>query len=471
MLVLISVPLSSLAQSDQERFERQMEQLRLESIWGAPAGVPAGQRMLVDYGGYAVFDYLTLEDNAEDTHVLRQYSLLGYFRLNIDAAQEVFVRARAVYRDFHSGDSFDGRGDELLDPDFDRAYYRFNLAGFKAEREGEVITDNLILQAGRDLVYWANGLTMAQVIDGGRIEFSAGRAAGSFIAGVTPVRTVDVDSSRPDFDFNTRRGFFGGLLSYQLGAHRPFVYGLIQRDYNKDEVLTTGPVTTEFEYDSRYLGVGSTGNFGDRILYAFEAVHQTGETLSNSFRVDNGLLSDVPQTRDDIDAYAASLRVDYLFKDDRRSRISGEFLLASGDDDRFNHTANTFGGNARGTADRAYNAFGLVNTGLALAPAVSNLVMLRVGGSTFPFTDSTQFRRLQTGLDVFFFGKMDRDAPIDEPTNDHRFIGWEPDVFLNWQMTSDLSVAVRYGIVFLDEDTFTIDDARQFFSVTLTFAF
>src|SRR4030095_7253832 len=124
-----------------------------------------------------------------------------------------------------------------------------------------------------------------------------------------------------------------------------------------------------------------------------------------------------------ISAFAADLRVDYLLLDTRRTRITNELLLASGDEDRL-HTSDTFGGNATGTTDHAFNAFGLLNTGLAFAPQASNLMMWRTGISTFPFPDYRPLRRLQVGVDFFVYGKSNDDAPIDEPTIDGRFLGW-----------------------------------------------
>ena len=170
-------------------------------------------------------------------------------------------------------------------------------------------------------------------------------------------------------------------------------------------------------------------------------------------------------------AFAADFRVEYLFPGHRRTRVSSEFLLASGDDDR-SDTSTTFRGNAPGTTDRSFNAFGLINTGLAQAPAVSNLMMLRCGVSTFPLGDTMEFQRLQVGLDAFLFAKFDKDAPIGEPTTaGRRYLAWEPDVFLNWQFMSDVTLALRYGISFPSDEVFPFDDPRQFFSFSMSFAF
>lgn len=473
LVVLSSGPPMALAQSQSslERFNRQLDLIRRDNEVQIPRDVPVGQRALLDYGGYFIFDYLSVDDNLEEEHILRQYDTTLYARLNVDGAHELFLRFRANYLDFHSGDSFDGEGDEWDHPDFDRAYYRFDLQRAMRVYHDKEIDQNLIVQVGRDLVYWGNGLTLGQELDGLTLNYSDGPAAIDLIAGITPKHTVDFDSSRPDFDDNTRRGFYGAMASVKVGQHRPYAYALAQRDYNDDDPLVSPPTTTEFNYNSYYLGIGTGGALTDRFLYGVEAVFEGGSTLSNSFEVNPPFIAGVPQTRDNIRAFAFDARLDYLFADPRRTRLSGEFVYATGDDDRALNSSTTFGGNTSGTRDRAFNGFGIINTGLAFAPAVSNLVMIRGGVSTFPFPDVPTFRRMQVGADVYVFGKASHGAPIDEPSLDETYLGWEPDFFMNWQVVSDVTLALRYGVFVPSSDAFPSDKLRQFFSTSLTFAF
>jgi hypothetical protein len=276
--------------------------------------------------------------------------------------------------------------------------------------------------------------------------------------------------------------FYGALASLQVDTHRPFAYVLVQRDENTEDDFSftvaggggagATTITTEFEYDSYYVGVGSTGALSDQLTYAVEVVYESGENLSNSFDVDPGTgnLIPVPQTEDDIEAWAVDVRLDYLLADARQTRLSGEVILATGDDDR-GHTSNTFDGNVTGTDDRSFNAFGLLNTGVAFSPPVSNLAMARVGFSTFPWPDVPALRRLQVGADVFVFGKFESDAPIDEPTTADRYLGVEPDLFINWRLSSDVTLALRYGVFFPGEAIVNDEDERHFFFTGLTFAF
>jgi hypothetical protein len=477
LLLLLCTTITHAQQRDLETFQRQLEQIRRDTILEVNPDVPWGQRSFIDYGAYVTVGYLTLDDNNDLNHVLWQYELYPYFRFNIDGAHELFLRGRVGWRDFNDGDSFDGRGDERIDPDLDAGYYRFDLARSRAAYEGEQLDYNLIVKGGRDLVYWANGLVLSQDIDGVMVDMSWRADIGlSFIAGVTPTRTVDFDASRPKFDHNTRRGFYGAMLSKAIGQHRPYIYGLIQRDYNDDDPLVQGPVVTEFDYNSWYIGGGATGALTDRLIYGVEVVHEGGESLSNSFSGDSIFIEPIPQTEEDIEAWAFDVRLDYLLADVRRSRFTAEVIVASGDDDRVLSTSDTFGGNTPGTDDNAFNGFGLLNTGLAFAPQVSNLTSLRLGASTFPFgTGGGVMSRIQIGTDWFLFYRTDDDAVIDEPvrpdSDGEAYLGWEPDIFLNWQITSDVTLSVRYGIFFPNDEVLFSDEPRQFFYAGVTYAF
>jgi hypothetical protein len=450
-----------------ERFQRQLEQFRRETRAMVDQRIPVGQRTMFDFGGYYTFNYLSMDDQQGENRVLRQHDLVAYARLNIDGVHEFYGSVRNTYQDFNPGDSFDREGDknEFF---LDRAYYRFDLSRYYAAYKGEQIDYNVVFQGGRQLVYWANGLTLSQVLDAVVLDLEKGPFTLQLLGAITPRETVDFDSSRPRFEVETNRGFYGAMLTTSVGQHKPFVYFLMQQDYNSDETLRLGIIDTTFEYWSWYVGVGSTGSIGDKLLYGLEMVYEGGSGKSNSFEEET--FFPLNQTEEDVQAWAADFRLDYLFNDPRRTRLSFETILASGDPDRV-HSNNTFGGNRPGTSDHAFNGYGLLNTGLAFSPTVSNLMMFRIGGSTFPLPNHRLFDKMQVGADFFVFNKMERDGGIDETTFDGRYLGWEPDVYLNWQITSDVTLVLRYGVFFPNGDVVQQDDARQFFFGGLTIAF
>ena len=471
---------SAFGQVALDRFERQLEQIQRETRLRVDTEVPVDQRVLVDYGGYLSLSFLALDDPSGETHILRQYDLNGYARVSLDGVHEFFVRARTTYRDFNSGDDFDGRGDDLVEPTLDRATYRFDLRRYRAAYEGEVSEFDFVFSGGRQLVHWANGITMSSDIDGGVFTFGMDPVSLEVIVGRTRDSSVDIDSSRPGFDKETDRMFYGVMLSCQASPkHTPFIYALMQDDNNDDVTLSLNvngtDVDTRYRYDTFYLGAGSRGSLADNILYGVELVYQGGRGLSSSFTFDNGLVTEVAQTKEDIHAAALDIQIDYLLNDANRTRLTFEALLASGDTDRL-HTTNTFGGNASGSNDTAFNAFGLVNTGLAFGTNASNLLMFRAGASTFPLPSNTTFSRLQVGTNVYSFNKLNRNAAIDEDTSDRSHLGFEVDFFVNWQITSDISWAMRYGVfvpgpAIGGEITSNDGNARHFFYSGVTFAF
>jgi hypothetical protein len=458
------------AQTELERFQRQLEQIQRDTRVRVDSRIPAEQRTLFDYGGYLSLQYLSLDDQNGDNHGLRQYDLVGYANLNLDGVHQFYTSVRGSYRDFNPGDPFSESEGSGWYGELDRAFYRFDLQRYKSAYEGQSIPYNVVVTGGRQLVYWANGLTLSQVLDSILVDLEYGPFQVEFLAGITPRRTVDFDSSRPHFEDNTFRGFYGALASVRVGQHKPYAYALFQQDYNHDYTSTLGVIQTKYEYYSYYLGIGSTGAITDRLAYGIEAVYEGGSTLSNSFDTATFFPSD--QTENQIQAWAFDGRLDYLFGDRRNTRLSFEVILASGDSDRISSTT-TFGGNRAGTRDHAFNAFGLLNTGLAFSPSVSNLAAFRFGGSTFPCPDSARFNRLQIGTDFFIFSKMSEAGGIDEVTavDQGRYLGVEPDFYMNWQITSDVTLVLRYGVFFPNSDVVINDDARQFFFGGITFAF
>ena len=456
------------AQTELERFERKLEQIQRDTRLRVDQRVPAEQRTLFDYGGYLSLNYLSLDDQNGDNHGLRQYDLVGYAHLNLDGVHEFYTSVRGSYRDFNPGDPFNESEGSGWRGELDRAYYHFDLQRYYAAYKGEKIDYNVSFTGGRQLISWANGLTLSEVLDSTVLDLQYGPFTLELLGGLTPRRTVDFDSSRPHFDDNTFRGFYGAMLSAQVGQHKPFAYALFQQDYNHDYTSTLGVISTKFDYYSYYLGLGSTGSLTDRLLYGVEAVYEGGSSLSNSF--DTSTFFPVDQTTDEISAWAADARLDYLAGDARHTRLTFESILASGDSDRVNGST-TFAGNTPGTKDHSFNGFGLLNTGLAFSPSVSNLMAFRVGASTFPFPDSARFGRLQVGSDFFVFNKMRESGGIDEATGSGRYLGVEPDVYLNWQLSSDVTLVLRYGAFFPNGDVIINDDTRQFFYGGVTFAF
>jgi hypothetical protein len=464
---VLSLVQATAAQSPADRFGRTLEIIERESRLLIDPDIPLDQRALIDYGAYTSFFFMAADDPRQNTHILRLTDLNAFLRVNVDGVHQIFVRGRASYFDWNEGDDPDGEGDEWRGPLVERAIYRFDLKRALAAYHGENVDFNIIAQGGRQLVHWGNGLVLSRELDGGMLIGELGNLRLEAIGGKTFRDQVDFDTSRPDFDDKTERLFYGGMLSYDLHGHRPYVYGLVQEDDNKQRM----PGVT-FGYDSYYIGGGISGPIGDHLVYGLEAAYEGGRGYTNPVLVAPPFPPTLSQGRENIHAWALDARLDYLFSDANNSRLTGELLLASGDNDRLFHTSNTLGGNTAGTDDSAFNGFGLINTGLAFAANVSNLIMARAGASTFPLRSLTLFERLQVGGDVFVFFRLEDGGPIHEEVDGSgHYLGTEADVYANWQVTSDLAVILRYGVFFPGSNLEFDDDPRHFFFTGVTLAF
>ncbi len=465
-LVLLGCFQTLRAQTSQERFERQLREFNEDVYQLVHPEVPLEQRALIDYGGHLTFYFMAMDDIGGKTHILYNPDLTGYLRVNIDGVHQFYVRGRVSYLKFESGDGFDPTegDDELQGPRLERAYYHFDLARYLEAYEGQSVDYNLTATGGRQLVHWGNGLVLSKVLDGGVVAGEWGDWRLEGVAGRTYRYQVDFDFTRPDFDDEMDRNFYGGMLSVDIHGHRPYVYGLVQEDENNEHrsPFTGVPAGLDYTYDSHYIGGGITGQIGDRWVYGVEAAYEGGTSTATD--------SALSQSDEDISAWAVDGKLDYLFNDPHDSRIGGEVLFTSGDDDRTISSTTLFG-NTPGTTDHAFNAFGYIQTGLAFNATPSNLWMVRLGGSTFPLKDKEWFHRLQVGMDFFVFGKVDDDAPIDEPTRSDTYLGVEADVYANWQLTSDLAVLLRYGAFFPGDGIVVDQSTKHFFLAGLTFAF
>jgi hypothetical protein len=483
ILLILTFTAAALGQqSAVERLERQLRIAERNYTLQPIEGLSLGERAMLDVGGILSFSFMAIDDIEQRTRILRQTDFVGYAFLDLDGAHQFYGQLHLNYRDFNEGDSFDGSGDSLAYPLADRYWYRFDLRRAYEISEGTTLPNNITVQVGRQFVEWASGLTLSDALYAARMEIEMGPPGFEVEAllGATPESSfIDFDSSRPSFDGDTNRMFVGGKLTWVAPrTHQPYVFILHQSDNNDEDFsnITFGTETypTRFDYDSTYWGIGSTGQLPvPGLVYAAEFVWESGTSISNSF--DNSLLPlgvlGREQTYDDIEAWAAIVTLSYYLGDDARTELEFETILASGDDDRFLDTSNTFGGNEPGSTDRAFNAFGFANTGLAFAAPVSNIMLYRLGGSTYPLRQSELFRRLRFDLDLFFFNKLDPDAPLDQPTTDHRWLGFETDISADWRVTSDVSIFVRYGVFFPGSGIDGDDDARHFFFSGVSYSF
>ncbi len=468
----------ALGQREEARVERILREAERDYALRANPELGLGERALIDYGVLVNFSFLMVDDSAQNTHVLRQSDVQAYAHVSLDGVHEFFGRLRYTYRDFNAGDAFDNAGDEYVYPLYDRAWYKFDLQRAIAAYEGRNIDDNFTLKVGRQFITWASGLTFSEQLYA--VDMHAELAGPDLVlrglVGRTPSSSViDFDASRPSFDGDTERLYIGGKVTYTgFQRHDPYFFVLTQRDQNNEDFFILNPTPpgypTSFEYNSTYLGWGSTGRLPIKNLsYAAEFVFETGRSRSTPY-IQPGLIP-ASQTIDRIEAWAARLFLRYRFDDAADTELRFESVFASGDSDRDTDTSTTFGGNQRDTKDRAFNSLDGIGTGLAFGPPVSNLMMFRGGISSFPFRGIETFEKFRLGMDVYVFNKMDERAPLDEPTGNTGYLGTEVDLAADWRVTSDVSMHMRYGVFFPGAAIENDKDERHFFYTGITYSF
>jgi len=412
-----------------------------------------------DWGGWYSLNYFLFDDGVNSSRTLRRHDLRLWGRLTLDrGAHEFFARTRLSFLDFNHGDSYDGDEDDVEGPNLERGTYRFDLGRALSNADRPPSDANLVVTAGRDLVEFGTGLTLAAPLDHVALTTTYRDWELTALAGKTVGSSVDFDLSRSTT--RTRRNFLGGELRY-LGweRHRPFVYALWQRDRNREVWRRTWQ---NYDYDSSYVGVGSVGELAEHVRYETEWVYQEGRGYGHRRFL----------KQDEVEAWAWRTELEYLAPGQRQARASLEYLFGSGDPDRLTSPTDSFGGNRFDFSDNSFIGFGFRDTGLAFAPRYSNLHMWRAGGSFYPWPNDETFRRLEVGTDWYLYHKHHASAAVSDPTATVRsgYLGWEMDYFLNWRIKSDLAWTTRFG-AFFPGNAFDDQTTRTFLLVGMTWSF
>ncbi len=364
---------------------------------------------------------------------LRRFQLRAWGRMDVKGVHRAYVRGLLSIDDWNKGDNpVFGRGDDY-DEAIERAWYEFNIgkAAWGKPR-------SLRVKAGRQFSRIGTAFVLSTPLDGVQITAATPQVSLKALLGLTIRDSDNIDGSA-NVARHQDRLFAGAELAYEgFDRHRPFVYVLC----NDDDTGATPQVAGQsFEYSSRYVGIGSRGALpGDRFKYLAEIVCEWGKTYSEF----------AASGKDKISAMAANVAVEYHFHVPTKPKLMAEYIYASGDRDRRLSSVSTVGGNLLGSKDHSFNAFGYRDTGLAFAPDISNIHMVMVGGSFFPFAHAKAFKKMEIGTKLFVYQKATEAGPVSDPTaaNNARFLGTDCDVFCNWRLTSDLAWTIRYGAFF-----------------------
>jgi len=483
------------AQSSAQLAENLQRQLNVEDAQARSQyfrDTPISDRLLLDAGGSFRFGFYGIDTPRSEQQWLQQPDLRLYVLSELDGAHRFFGRLRLEYNqwDFNGSRPFgtESNDEGWQNPIGEIYWYQFDLAGMMAS-QGEAIRDfNIQARGGRMYYIWTSGLVLSNYIYGAQVDITLGDLVATGMYGQTAGHdTVDFDTSRPGYDTDTARQYAGGKLEYRgISGHRPYIFYMTQTDGNAGQQTVIQPnilggVPTTFNYDSNYLGVGSVGSIGADIIYRAEFVQQWGTTLSDSLNRNPVFTPETlagqplatPQQDTTISAQAGLVGLTWLARDESDFRVDFQLVIGSGDTNRLD-SGTTFGGIAPRNIDHGFNSNGFVNTGLALAPFPTNIAVPSLGFSFNPLASIPLFKDLRYGLTGYLFNKLERNAPISVLTRPGvPFIGGEIDQTLDWRISSDLNLNIRYGIFWPHKDAFFPGEGRvrQFFYVGMTYAF
>ncbi len=442
----------------EDRFIRQQRLIDEELRRQREETAPLSERLDWQWGGWIDYYVFHFADGVEKSRVNQRPGLALWTRMRIDGgAHELFARMRLRYSYFNPGDEIE-RQQDWVGPNFDQVWYQINVG--RALR----LTDpadpyQLRARIGRQTVLLGTGYALDMPLDAvllnGKIHDLEvlglfGKSIGSF---------PNIDRSEP-VDSHSDRLFYGVQLAYDgWQRHKPFVYALWNNDRTDERPEEW---RQNYSYDSFYAGFGARGELAHNLNYWAEGVFENGHSFG-----DGAFLR-----RDNIEAFGWDVGVEKLFDTAMRPRLVAEYMFASGDPNRRFSPTNAAGGNRGDRRDTSFVGFGFRDTGIALAPTMSNLHVWRLGGSLAPLDRYELFRDLEIGANWFLYHKNRRRAAISDPLADNYsgHIGWEMDYFINWRLASDLSWTIRWG-TFFPGSAYSERDTRHFLFTGVTWSF
>lgn len=410
------------------------------------------------FGGsldYYIFEY---DDGQQRSRFYQQPGLNIWTRATLDdGAHQFFGRVNLQYEHFRHGDQYDRRSD-WNGPDFDRAWYEIDVSR-ALHLDPNPGAPQARVRIGRQQVVFGTGYALDLPLDAVLADVRWGDLRTLLLVGRSIASTANIDRSEP-VDSHMVRDFQGVQLAYEgWQNHVPFVYGLWQQDHTDERPQD---YDQEYDYDTQYWGFGLRGTLARNLNYWAEGVVQTGRSYGDGDYL----------RRDVVEAYGWDVGLEYLFDAPLRPRVSAEYMFGSGDGDRIGSPTDAAGGNRFDRLDRSFVGFGYRDTGIAAAPALSNIHVWRLGGALQPLDHVELLRELEIGTNWFLYHKHHGRGAISDFTAQEfaGYVGWEMDYYMNWRIFSDLSWTLRCGL-FFPGDAYQDREMRHFVFSGITWSF
>jgi hypothetical protein len=407
------------------------------------------QPWLWDGGGWLHLQLDHLNDPPlADTRNDRYVDLRLWGELRYDRIYTLYARIKTSDTDFNAGEQYSGdKSNSFQTPQFDEVYFDADWT----DGAGRGWT----ARAGRAFVSMGTGLLyndLAYMIQG---TYSEDRWAVRTWVGHSIVHESDIDQSIPHAN-ESNRGFLGAEGEYLItGNHRVYGMLLVERDFNRDPFNSV-----KWTYDANYLGLGARGTIWAGLGYSAELIYEFGRSAA-AFST----------TMEPISSEGGILTLDYQFPGSLEPMLILQYMYGSGDSDR-QSVSDALAGNKPGTDDNGFLSFGFVQTGYSLFPRVSNIHIIRLGGTIRPLESVDWLHKMSVGVFGYYYRKDAASCPISDSRAflDNADVGEEVDFTLRWRIFSDLGFSLNYGC-FFPGAAYQDTKARNFVSASLTYSF
>ena len=410
------------------------------------------------WGGWLEYYVFHFDDGIQSQRVFQRPGLSLWTRVRIDdGAHEIFARMRMTYEYFSPGDEY-GRKRDWVGPNLDLGWYQIDV-GRALHLSEPADPLSLKIRVGRQQVRFGTGYTLDIPLDAvvTELRYEDFRLVG--LLGKTKGSYANVDRSTPVAN-HSARCMWGLQFSYEgHQALQPFAFVLWNNDRTDERPKMP---LQNYAYDTHYFGIGARGSVIHNLNYWVEAVYEGGESYGD------GAIYE----QDAVEAWGFDVGVEYLFDIPTRPFVSAEYMFGSGDSGRLFNATGAAGGNYGDERDTSFVPFGYRDTGLAGAPAVSNMHIWRAGAGFAPLEKIELCRDLEIGTNWFLYHKHHRRGAISDITADEfsGYVGWEMDYYINWRLASDLSWTARWG-AFFPGQAYSERDMRNFFFTGITWSF
>lgn len=444
------------AQAPDEKEKRIEEKKRKELERERKAEI--AEKVYFDYGAWIQTGFYAWDDPITDRS-MRIYDLRTWSDFIYNNDHRIYIRLQTRYDDYSSSDSYGTRDYKYYSPRLDQGFYEVLLSNCINDIFDTKFPGSLKLRAGRQFLYVGQGLTYNQVNDGVKVSGDVKDISFKTFWSKTVHSQDNIDQSVFVSSY-TERYFWGAQVTLDtvFDKHQPYFYFVSQKDQTGERPDNPNQ---EYDYDSQYFGIGSTGKFPfiDKLRYNFEFVYETGRSCAIGSS----------SIKEKIRAHAVLAGLEYYAGGDWDARFTADYMYGSGDKDRASPTNTS---NMIGTDDEGFVYFGFIPTGYSLAPILSNLHIFRVGAAITPIKEKEYFESLKFRADVYYYTKDKRGGGIFDYTTNYSSnkIGWEVDFSVNWKIFSDLSFSLEYGMFFPGE-AYADKAKRDYFSFSLTLSF